>query len=179
MRTSQISKFIVRGALAIFALVLAGCFPYQNDFSCRLKDNYGHCVSMTTAYNASVSGEDPGRPLKKGENAGDGHEAHGGPAKDGDALPSEYVGYRQQMYREMANLIESPSTPMLSPPKQMRTLFLPYAPSSQKNRIFMPRYVYSIVEPPKFVMGEYLYKRPELAPSLMQKTIQIDKSKAE
>ncbi len=162
-----------RLGLLVLGAVLTGCFPYQDDFSCRLKDNYGHCVDMSTAYKASVSGTTPRKPLQKGENAGEDEEvkvsaAGSEPASEG------YGEYKQQVYKEMANLIENPVTPMVTPAKQMRTLFMPYAPSSQRTRIFMPRYVYSIIDPPRFIMGEYLYKRPELAPSLTNKTINIE-----
>ena len=31
----------------------------------------------------------------------------------------------------------------------------------------MPRFIYSIVDEPRFVMGQYLYRKPELTESLI------------
>ena len=177
MQTNIIRRIYACLLTLCVPVLLSGCFPYQNDFSCRLKDNYGHCVNMTTAYRASVSGKDPGNAITKGESKEVSASSARALTTAGGGSSPEYTQYREQMYREMANLIERPTTPMISPPKEMRTLFLPYAPNSQRDRIYMPRYVYSIVEPPRFIMGEYLYKKPELAPSLEPKTIELNKTK--
>jgi conjugal transfer pilus assembly protein TraV len=149
-------------------LIITGCFPYENDFACRLTDNYGHCVDVQGAYKAAVTGVPTGRPLRKGERI-DRASSHGdSAAKDGSTAINNYADYKQKMYREMSDLIESPTTPMLMPAKQIRTLFLPYSAHNEKTRLFMQRYVYTVVEDPKWIMGEYLYKKPELTRSMIQ-----------
>lgn len=155
-------------AVAVAAALCAGCFPYENDFACRLKDNFGHCVDVQGAYNAAVTGIPSGKPLKKGETIDDVGKHSEGSAKATPAAADSYGDYKQKMYREMGDLVESPTTPMLVPAKQIRTLFLPYSAHNEKKRLFMQRYVYTVVEDPKWVMGEYLYKKPELTRSLIQ-----------
>jgi conjugal transfer pilus assembly protein TraV len=38
----------------------------------------------------------------------------------------------------------------------VRTLILPYADRKRPDRLYMPRYVYSILERPQWVVGDYL-----------------------
>ena len=59
----------------------------------------------------------------------------------------------------LKELIDQPITPMLSQPKTVRTLIISYSPSSQRDRLYMPRYVFSIIENSQFVLGEYLNKK--------------------
>ena len=56
----------------------------------------------------------------------------------------------------LQGLIEQPVTPMLKPPRSVRTLILPYADRQRPDRLYMPRYVYSLVERPQWVVGDYL-----------------------
>lgn len=149
---------------------LSGCsflMPYEDDFSCRLRDNYGKCVSVSGAYDEAVTGQERYPKLKKGETietntefSGEGNVSGEGRLNGGKN--NDYGVYRQKMYKELTDLIEAPATPMLRPPQTVRTLILPYSAYNQKERLYMPRYVYSIIEDPKWVMGEYLYKKPEL-----------------
>lgn len=45
---------------------------------------------------------------------------------------------------------------MLKPSQAVRTLILPYADRQRPDRLYMPRYVYSILERPSWVVGGYL-----------------------
>jgi conjugal transfer pilus assembly protein TraV len=45
---------------------------------------------------------------------------------------------------------------MLRAGKTVRTLILPYADRERPDRLYMPRYVYSILERPQWVVGDYL-----------------------
>ena len=69
-----------------------------------------------------------------------------------------FAGYRDSVYRELQGLIEAPVTPMLKSGETVRTLILPYADRQRPDRLFMPRYVYSILERPTWVVGGYLVK---------------------
>jgi len=48
---------------------------------------------------------------------------------------------------------------MLKPPKTVRTLILPYSKNNENKRLYMPRYVYSVVENPQWVLGDYLHNK--------------------
>jgi conjugal transfer pilus assembly protein TraV len=54
-----------------------------------------------------------------------------------------------------------PVTPMLKPPRTVRTLILPYADRQRPDRLYMPRYVYSLMEKPVWVVGRSLVAPPE------------------
>jgi conjugal transfer pilus assembly protein TraV len=45
---------------------------------------------------------------------------------------------------------------MLRQGRTVRTLILPYADRTRPDRLYMPRFVYSIVESPQWVVGDYL-----------------------
>ena len=45
---------------------------------------------------------------------------------------------------------------MLKSPRTVRTLILPYADRQRPDRLYMPRYVYSILDTPSWVVGNYL-----------------------
>ena len=164
-----------KGLLIIMALLCSGCswlMPYEEDFACRLKDNYGKCVSVEEAYEEAVTGESQGEFLRKS----DYEEEENSDSETGTTANhstekqtnKEFTTYRQNMYNELSELIEDPITPMLKPPKTIRTLILPYSAKNEKVRLFMPRYVYSIVDDPRWVLGEYLYKKPELTMGILE-----------
>lgn len=174
--------------------MLSGCslIPYENEFSCQLEDNYGKCIDVSSAYQEAVTGIEKHPHMVKASEREDSpvrgsgiqtkeerlngsanrpmssraqHSTHVVPAID----PNEhYRGYRESVYKKLQGLVEQPRAPMIKEPRAVRTMILPYSSQLEKNRLYMPRFVYSIVEEPRFVMGEYLYKRPELAPSLFQ-----------
>ena len=156
-----------RARLCSAALLLAGVLPlsgcatlgsamspYSEKFSCK-NDDHGQCIHPQKAYADAVAGvaskSDPAvtrdRKLLR-----DGKAARGSTGTTSGA----FAGYRDSVYRELQGLIEQPVTPMLKPPRSVRTLILPYADRQRPDRLYMPRYVYSLVERPQWVVGDYL-----------------------
>lgn len=156
-------------------LMLSGCslLPYESEFSCRLKDNYGKCISVDDAYTEAVTGQSKGKPMippsERGFWQGDDDEAKEADEKNHSlsvnpqASSGDYTGYRSEVYRAMQGLLKQPETPMIKPAKTVRTLILSYGANNDKKRLYMPRYIYSIVEEPQFVFGQYKLQRdPQL-----------------
>jgi conjugal transfer pilus assembly protein TraV len=154
--------------------VLPGCqvlVPYDNEFACAKSHDYGKCMDVQSAYDDARSNAgsapvaaQPGAKSKSG--------ARGAPAKSQASGTAELRGelvreafapadggerLREARYRELAGLIESPVTPLVQPPKVLRTLIVSY---SVGDALYMPRYVYYIAEDAKFVLGDYLQDSP-------------------
>src|SRR3546814_19516788 len=70
-----------------------------------------------------------------------------------NATGSAYGSYRDSVYHELKGLIEAPVTPMLKPARTVRTLILPSADRQRPDRLYMPRYVYSVIAKPVWVVG--------------------------
>lgn len=141
--------------------------PYSEKFSCKNSD-HGQCIDPAQAYADAVAGRsshsEPAvtndRKLLRG-NGADGApasaaaaQAHAG--KRITRTPGAFSRYRDSVYRELQGLIDAPVTPMLKAPRTVRTLVLPYADRQRPDRLYMPRYVYSILEAPSWVVGDYL-----------------------
>jgi conjugal transfer pilus assembly protein TraV len=143
--------------LAGLPLLLAGCAPlgallspYSEKFSCK-NDDHGQCIDPERAYEDARAGA----PSKsKAAVTNDRAMPKGRP----DASPGDlaYGGYRASVYRELQGLIDAPVTPMLRPARTIRTLILPYADRQRPDRLYMPRYVYSILDRPEWVIGSGL-----------------------
>lgn len=171
--------------VAIFTLI-QGCsiLPYEEDFACKLKDNLGKCQDVSAAYEEAVTGVSKAPPMKKASEQDDDEDSRDPDIERDDSetapaspLPTAtnqtgYVGYRQAVYSKLQQYVEAPETPMVTPAKTVRTMILPYTTTTDRNRLYMPRYVMSIVNEPKFVMGQYLYKRPELGESIVDQARQ-------
>lgn len=155
------------GALAS----LAGCTaigsalsPYPEKFSCKNSD-HGQCIHPEQAYADAQAGR-PSRSdpsvtidkalLKDGQDTGQRPSNRGGKRPSGTSASTPYLGYRDSVYRELKGLIDAPVTPMLRPGRSVRTLILPYADRERPDRLYMPRYVYSMVETPRWVVADYL-----------------------
>nr|WP_254515217.1 TraV family lipoprotein [Novosphingobium sp. G106] len=160
-------------AFALPALgLLGGCAslgkvmsPYSETFSCKNSD-HGQCVDPAQAHDDAVAGA-PSRsnPAVTRDKALIG----GNPAsKDRRAkrAGAPYAGYRDSVYRELQGLIDAPETPMLRQGRTVRTLILPYADRGRPDRLYMPRYVYSILDRPQWVVGDYLVNPPAEAPRI-------------
>lgn len=157
--------------LAAAILPLSGCAtlgsvmsPYSEKFSCKNSD-HGQCIHPEKAYADAVAGRTPRsdpavtrdkKLLRGGEAAQPDGAQPGISAPRGKAMPGAYAGYRDSVYRELQGLIDQPVTPMLKPSQAVRTLILPYADRQRPDRLYMPRYVYSILERPSWVVGGYL-----------------------
>jgi conjugal transfer pilus assembly protein TraV len=160
--------------LALAACALQGCAtvgsvmsPYPEKFSCKNPD-HGQCIHPEKAYEDAVAGRTPrseaqvtrDKKLLRGVDAApmDGAQSAGSatPGARGKATPGAYAGYRDSVYRELQGLIDQPVTPMLKPSQAVRTLILPYADRQRPDRLYMPRYVYSLLERSSWVVGGYL-----------------------
>lgn len=170
----------IRLALAAPALLtLASCAtvgsmmsPYSETFSCKNSD-HGQCIHPDKAYQDALAGRpsrsDPGvtrdrallRPAK--DSAGAGQTTQKERAR-GAQPAAPYLGYRESIYRELQGLVDAPVTPMLRPGRTIRTLILPYADRERPDRLYMPRFVYSILERPQWVVGDYLVNPVAPAP---------------
>jgi conjugal transfer pilus assembly protein TraV len=126
--------------------------PYSETFDCKNKD-HGQCIHPQQAYADAVAGvaskADPAvTNTSKRQRA-----RVSGDARDWATTPAPYAGYRDSVYRELKGLVEAPITPMLKPARTVRTLILPYADRQRPERLYMPRYVYSILDRPSWVIG--------------------------
>ena len=160
----------VRGALAAgAALLLSGCAtmgslmsPYSEKFSCK-NDDHGQCIHPSQAYEDAVAGvaskSDPGVTNDRKMLRNHAAAKRGRRGRRADA-PSVYDTYRDSVYQELKGLIDAPITPMLKPTRTVRTLILPYADRQRPGRLYMPRYVYSIVDKPVWVVGGTLVAPP-------------------
>lgn len=155
-------------------LPLSGCAtlgsvmsPYSEKFSCKNSD-HGQCIHPEKAYEDAAAGRSPrsdpavtrDKKLLRGVEAAEGVGAVTGAGTTaqprGKPGQNAYAGYRDSVYRELKGLIDQPVTPMLKPAQAVRTLILPYADRQRPDRLYMPRYVYSILDRPSWVVGGYL-----------------------
>ncbi len=149
-------KWVYQALLGVVGVAsLGGCsvMPYENEFACRAEDNYGKCIDVAGAYDEAVTGVARGKQLTAGERQ---RTSERGPLPAEAGTNTAYADYRSAVYSELGELVRAPVTPMVRPPQAMRTLVVSYSKSNQKTRLYMPRYVYTIVEGPSWVMGQYL-----------------------
>lgn len=158
---------LIAPVLMALSASLSGCAslgsimsPYPEKFSCKNPD-HGQCIHTEDAYEDARAGRkarsDPAvtNDRKLLRDSGKAAGKLRGSARD---AAGAFAGYRDSVYRELQGLIEAPVTPMLKSGETVRTLILPYADRQRPDRLFMPRYVYSILERPTWVVGGYLVK---------------------
>ena len=162
----------------------AGCsilMPYKSEFQCPDKDP-GKCVTVKEAYRESKgfvrsspsrdeedgkkdhgfvddddvlldpSEEEPGRVSSTGKDT----EKTESPevSEQAETVSSDEDDmYRASLQKELTELIQMPVTPVVIPPRVMRILVLPYP---EGDRLYMPRYIYLMVDDPEWVLGNYL-----------------------
>ncbi|MCP3732758.1 TraV family lipoprotein [Sphingomonas sp. MG17] len=178
--TAPVARRCARSLLiATTALLLPGCAtlgsvmsPYSEKFSCKNND-HGQCIHPEQAHADAVAGivskSDPAVTHDRSILRDQGTVAS--VTRRGKAPPSAYGGYRDSVYAELKGLLEAPVTPMLKPARTVRTLILPYADRQRPDRLYMPRYVYSILDKPAWVVGGTLVSpssRAAQAPMLGQ-----------
>ena len=138
--------------------------PYSETYSCKNSD-HGQCIHPDQAYADAVadrpSRSDPAvtndrKMLRSATPPAMAGKAVTSRRRSGSASANAFLGYRDSVYRELQGLIDQPVTPMLKSPRTVRTLVLPYADRQRPDRLYMPRYVYSITETPAWVVGDYL-----------------------
>lgn len=158
----------VRGLSLVIipALFVSGCTaigsamsPYSETFSCK-NDDHGQCIHPDRAYVDAVAGRPSrsdravthDRKMLDDARASDRYPT----ARSKAAARQAFVGYRDSVYQKLKGLIDAPVTPMLQPARGVRTLIMPYADRARPDRLYMPRYVYSILDKPVWVVGDYL-----------------------
>jgi len=160
----------IEGFVSIAALVmLSGCMllsPYKESFPCPDFDR-GKCTGVVEAYHESMQGKTAKCSACKAE-----AKAKGLPislyctacenrAAKNDAIrlalvhPEEQDSaeslYRRELYGKLAGLLRAPQTPVLSSPKVMRVLILPYV--ERDRELFTTRHVFFVVDEARWVLG--------------------------
>ena len=144
------------------ALPLCACASlfsaYDSDFSCKNSD-HGGCAHPLEAYEQARAEEAPtfaAAPGLAASGGADKHLEHDSHDLGRVAQSNDYQSYQDVSYSELGALIGAPQTPVLAPAKTVRTLILPYTDPNSSEHLYMPRYVYSVLENARFVLGNYL-----------------------
>jgi conjugal transfer pilus assembly protein TraV len=140
-------KVLLPIALAALASGCAIFSPYDNEFMCSATDDYGQCIDVGGAYDDALAG-------RKSRGAQSVPKSPEAPAPD-TASRSEY---KAAEYRELRKLLEAPVTPLVKPPKVLRTLVMAYP--SGDGTLYTPRYVFFFADEGGFVLGDYLNATP-------------------
>ena len=144
--------------LIILFLGLFSCssiLPYEEDFACNRNPNLGKCVSVEEAYNEAITGVSSKGQIITDDGLKDEASAKGENPRAQDTEKQAYQTYRTALYQQLQRLIANPETPVIKNAQQVRTLILSYSPENQPQRLYMPRYVYSISKGAEFVLGQY------------------------
>ena len=159
--------------ILLVLVVLSGCsiVPYENDFACRLKDNFGKCIGMDDAYNEARTGVEKHpkmKPASEQDNSDDGkNKGIANVEQDSSAPGTEnYNNYINGYYKELNKLVDNPVTPMVKQAKTVRTLIIPYS-NDGGNTMWGERYAHTIVKEPSFIYGQYMIKKSEKLESIM------------
>lgn len=165
----KMSRFAIMVAMVA---VSAGCSimnPYDSEFPCK-GGFAGKCASVRDAHLESLAGLDGGvkerinPPPCEGEDCQARKFKDQAPA-DGDPLlrntdPKSAEGaYKESLYKRLDNLLQEPKMPVVSPPKVMRILMLPY--KGQEGEFYMMRHLYFFVDEPRWVLGDNIEELPE------------------
>ena len=67
--------------------------------------------------------------------------------------------YQRAVNKKLATMLKAPNTPLIAPPQVMRVLVLPY--KGDMNELYMMRYIYLLIDDPKWVVGNYLIDAEE------------------
>lgn len=153
-------KRLTMGAAAL-GVALSGCSilaPYDQTFMCEKTDDFGRCIGVQQAYDEAIGGPidapgatplDPRPPEER--NGTIGYQPPGSPQVE---LSVARQAYKTAEYREMQKLIEQPVTPMVAPPKVLRTLIVAYPAGT--TTLFSPRFIWYFAHDGRFVIGDYL-----------------------
>ncbi len=146
------SKALKYSVIVSLGALLAGCStfsPYDSDFSCK-NDDHGSCEHPQEAYDKALKNDGAAiRDQDKSEEYAEDHKH-----SNGQGRSDQYLGYKNEVYGELQLLLKQPDTPVLAPAKTVRTLILPYRDPVNKRRLYMSRFVYSVLEEPHFILGE-------------------------
>lgn len=170
--------------IAAIVLSGCGIMPYDNKSACEHNASYGKCTDVKGAYREAVTGESAGPSMSKegtvvapaakatetewwqgggepGQKQQAPHDMSATPAskpsaKAPDPVTDPYPTYRDLVLKKLVDLVEQPTTtPMVKQPTQARTLILSYTTQSELKPLFMPRYVYYMLDDYSWVLGDY------------------------
>lgn len=170
--------------IAVIVLNGCSIMPYDNKSACERNASYGKCTDVKGAYREAVTGESAGPSMSKegtvvtptgdttdNEHGQAGHETGQKRPTSGDvnATPDSkpgvkavgpvsdpYPTYRELVLKKLVDLVEQPTAiPMVKQPMQARTLILSYTTKSELKPLFMPRYVYYMLDEYSWVLGGY------------------------
>jgi len=152
----------------LFAFLITACGrvankafnPYESEFACPQAEK-GKCVGIKEAYQESLKQEKE-EAIKEYSVV---KEFEKESKKEANATSSYLRGelllspaeerYVESLYGTLTKLLKEPQTPVIVPPKIVRVLILPYQNSEGKN-LYSARYVYVIVEEPKWILQNIL-----------------------
>ncbi len=143
-------------------LFLSACqhlTPYEAEFSCP-ETFGGKCISTTGAYEESINGPkdlDENKPQKAAGQSTETEKVISDLLNTPDETEVFEVTYFNALIKKMTGILKEPKPPMIQPPQVIRVLILPY--EGKDTELYMPRYVYIIVDQPKWVLNNQLTER--------------------
>lgn len=164
----MVLKGIALLGLLGLSLIVYGCGgvvnPYKGEFQCPQMEN-GKCAGVDTAYVESLQKDQEvmkklekinkeNETEKKIENYYPSLEGEKGALAD-DKLTPERVLYAESYFNKLTKILKEPKTPVIIMPNVARILILPYQGDS--GTLYFSRYVYVILEEPKWVLDNLLF----------------------
>jgi len=132
--------------IIVVLFMLSGCQtlnPYDEDSDCP--DPFGgDCVSMTDAYRRSKA-----NPTNAIDPRHDSPLIKDRPQNAPVPLTGGDYAYKNELYQEIAGLVQQPITPVRIPAKNMRVLILGY---QQEDRFYSHRYVFFESDQPRWLL---------------------------
>lgn len=168
----------------LMMLFIGGCGaifnPHKSEFSCPDFDK-GQCIKVEGAYKESLKKKkDTNLSEKQNKEACERckKEAKANKVSEDTYCSACYssssvkesennyvpdglseTAYKKEVNKKLITMIKNPNTPLMVPPKVMRMLVLPY--SGDQNELYMMRYIYLLIDDPKWVLGNYLIDAEE------------------
>ena len=155
-RSGNLLLLITLLAFAVSFTLLTGCAAlisgYNSEFQCPDTDK-GKCVSVKTAYEESLHGQEENPLVKEKQCDGCNTSAQQPSMHNGSAQEEQEpeYSYRDALFKKLSSMIGQPSTPLVVPPHVMRVLILSYTGSD--NELFTYRYVYFFATEPEWVIS--------------------------
>lgn len=151
-------KGIMVALMFAFLFLLGGCAsitnPYNSEFTCPQAEK-GKCIGIPQAYMES---------LKQSENSTELKNYY--PTLEekkevtNQEIPEEQKVYADALFNRLSRILKEPKTPVLTVPKVVRVLILPYKGDNGKA-LYFSRYVYVITDEPKWVFDNLLIQESE------------------
>jgi len=148
MKIKKIVKFLLIGISLLCLTACAGTLnPYQGEFECPQAEK-GKCVSIQQAYQESIISFDDKKKTKKTT------------GKEEPLYNEIETKYTTELFGKLSSLLKEPKSPLVVPPKVVRVMILPYQ-SGEGKEFYSARYVYVIVEEPRWILQNLKTLPPE------------------